>query len=98
MKPPKWSAMKAQILTLLFAVVGILTGCQGTKSKGSAEAVKVERIKPRVSDARSSEKKSDKPSPPTFVPETRVEKTTERVVETTTVVAGDDEIKGGKRN
>jgi len=97
MKPPKWPAMKAQVFTLLFAVVGILTGCQGTKSKGTAAAVKVERSKPPVSVARSSEKKNAKPSPTTTVPETRVEKTTERTVETTTVVAGDDEIKDGKK-
>jgi hypothetical protein len=90
--------MKAQVFTLLFAAVAILTSCHGTKSKGTSAAVKVERSKPPVSVTRSSEKKNAKPSPITTVPETRVEKTTERTVETTTVVAGDDEIKGGKRN
>jgi len=98
MQSPKWPVMKAQVFTLFFAIIGILTGCQGTKSKGTAAVVKVERGKPPVSVARSSEKKNAKPSQTTIVPETRVEKTTERTVETTTVLAGDEEIKGGQRN
>lgn len=95
-KHPNWPAMKAQVFTLLFAVVGILTGCQGTKSKSTAAAVKVEKCKTPISVARSSEKRSAKPPPTTTAPEARVVKTTDQAVETTTVVGGDDEIKTGK--
>jgi len=134
--------MNSQVAPIIFTVVIILTGCQGTKGKGTAAAVKgapsalaVSKIAEQKTDKRptpgdlgtagagklnerpfpptstakvepttrpvtvvkSPEKTNPPPSPAHAVPEPRMETNTERKIETTTVVAGDDEIKSAKR-
>lgn len=91
--------MKPQTLPILCAMLVLMTGCQSATAKcgGVAKAVKVGQKKPLASTVRSNGKKPFKTLPVVAVPETRTEKITERIIETTTVVTGDDEINKPKR-
>ena len=86
--------MKTHLLAIILVLGSVLTACEGTKPKSSA-AVANEK-KTAVTGVHSAAKKPASTSPAISPAETRTVKSTERTIKTTTVVAGDDEIKASK--
>ncbi len=85
--------MKTHFPAIILVLGSVLTACEGTKPKNSAA---IADEKKTAAGVHSTAKKPASASPAVTPAETRTVKSTERTIKTTTVVAGDDEIKASK--